>query len=115
MQLIIPLEVRNSKMKQEEIINKAYDLFSSFEKPLLLTLINGNDDDPECRDHDKSLRDTTCQTLTISQIGPVGYSPVPNFTSKAMAYFLPRLIEFAVRNVSDSDDDPYIVRFINSM
>lgn len=109
------LEVKKSKMKQGEIIKKAYDLFGSFEKPLLFTLHGKDDNDPECRDHDENLRDTTCQTLTISQIGPVGYSPVPNFTSQAMAYFLPRLIEFAVRNESDSDGDPYIIRFINSM
>lgn len=102
-------------MKQEEIIKKAYDLFGSFKRPFLLTLLSKDDNDPECMDHDEALKDTTCQTLTISQIGPVGYSPVPNFTSQAMAYFLPRLIEFAIRNVSDSDGEPYIIRFINSM
>lgn len=102
-------------MKQEEIIDMAYELFSSFEMPLLLTRLCEDDNDPECNDHDNSLSDATCKTLSILQIGPVGYSPVPNFNSQAMAYFLPRLIEFAVRNVSDSDNDPFVIRFINSM
>ena len=102
-------------MKRDEIIKKAYELFGSFEKPVLLTCSNESDTDPESKDHDNSLKHTTCKTLSISQLGSVGYSPVPNFNSQAMAYFLPRLIEFAVQNVSDIDNDPYAIRFINSM
>ena len=102
-------------MNQEEIINRAYDLFGSFEKPLLITRRSEDDNDPECRDHDNSLQDTTNSNLSILQIGPTGFSPVPSFTPQAMAYYLPRLIEFAVRNVRDSDNDPYVIRFINSM
>ena len=101
-------------MKQEDIIKKAYDLFSSFERPMLFTRLNENDVDPEAMDHDNSLKNTTRRNLSVSQLGPVGYSPVPNFSSQAMAYFLPRLIEFAVKNISDLDGDPYIIRFINS-
>ena len=63
-------------MNQEEIINKAYDLFGSFKRPLLFTRLGENDNDPESKDHDSSLKDTTRRTLSISQIGPVGYSLV---------------------------------------
>jgi hypothetical protein len=101
-------------MNKEEIINRAYDLFSSFKRPLLFTRLNESEDDLEARNHDDSLKNTTRRNLSVSQIGPVGYSPVPSFTSQAMAYFLPRLIEFAVKNVTDSDNSPYIIRFINS-
>ena len=101
-------------MKQQEIIDNAYDLFGSFKRPSLFTLLSEDDDDPECRDHDNSLKGALVHTLSISQIGPGGYSPIPLFTPQAMAYFLPRLIEFAVRNVDDSNNEPFIVRFINS-
>jgi hypothetical protein len=101
-------------MKQQEIIGRAYDLFASFGRPTLFTRLSENDDDPECRDHDSSLQGASVHTLSISQIGSSGYSPVPQLTPQAMAYFLPRLIEFAVRNVNDSDDDPFVVRFIDS-
>jgi len=100
-------------MKQEEIIKKAYDIFSSFERPSLFTRTGKGDSDPESMEHDEALKGTTRETLSIPQIGPLGYSPVPLFTPEAMAYFLPRLIEFAVRNVEDSENEPYIVRFIN--
>lgn len=107
--------LKSKGMKQEEIIKKAYNLFSSFERPSLFTRLDEDDDDPEANDHDNSLKNVNRRDLSIDKIGPVGYSPIPMFTPQAMGYFLPKLIEFAVNNVNDYDNDPYIVRFINSM
>ena len=97
-------------MGKESIIKKAYNSFSAFSKPERCT-IHGD----EClnrNDHNDTLDNITREALSIEKIGPVGWSPVTNMNSEAMAYYLPRLIEFALLNVDDRDGDPYSVRFI---
>ncbi len=100
-------------MDKNTVIANAYKTFQHFDEPQLFTRLHMNDDDPESIDHDKNLEGTSQNQLSISQIGPIGYSPISSFTPAAMAYFLPRLIEFAVKNKADCDGEPFVLRFIS--
>jgi hypothetical protein len=100
-------------MDIRKLIENAYISLSVFEKPIRCTI--HDDDCLDCRDHENTLKKATRETLSIDDIGTVGWSPVPNMNPEAMSYFLPRLIELAVTEVNDSDGDPYMVRFINTV
>jgi hypothetical protein len=100
-------------MENESIIKKAYNTFSVFSKPKYCTV--RGDDCLDCSDHNDTLYHITRESLSIEMIGPVSWSPLSSLNSEAMAYFLPRLIEFSVCNVDDRDGDPYAVRFIHSV
>ena len=99
------------QMQKAELVAKAYSDFSCFAKPKRLTKCD--DDDLDCRDHEKTLKDLNREGLSIQEIGPVSWSPIPYLSSEAMAYYLPRLIELAVDNVGDFDGDPFAIRFID--
>ena len=72
-----------------------------------------NESCPECTDHERSLARVNRNTLSVDDLGPVGYSPLFNLNPAGLAYFLPRLIEFATENVNDCDGEPFVVRFIS--
>ncbi|MBF0338428.1 MAG: hypothetical protein HQL05_11420 [Nitrospirae bacterium] len=80
-----------------------------FEKPLKCTT---HDDCIECEDHENTLRNLKREYLSVEDIGTVGYSPLQNMTPQAIAYFLPRIIELALRNQKDTDKTPILVRLI---
>lgn len=98
-------------MDRKKLIESAYDVFGVFKKPLRCTI--HDDDCPDCRDHEKTLKAVTRETLSTEDVGSVAWSPIPNMNAYAMAYFLPRLIELAVAKTIDPDGDPYMMRFIN--
>jgi hypothetical protein len=98
-------------MQKAELVAKAYSDFSCFAKPNRLTKYD--DDDLDCRDHERTLKELKREALSIREIGPVSWSPIPFLNAEAMAYYLPRLIEFAVDNVNDIDGDPFAIRFID--
>ncbi|GBC60978.1 hypothetical protein DENIS_1938 [Desulfonema ishimotonii] len=97
-------------MEKGRLIEKSYEIFSNFKQPVRYT-IHG-DWCLECNDHEETLNKATRKFLTIKQIGRSSWSPIPNLNPEAMAYFMPRLIEFAVENVNDFENHPFIVRFL---
>ncbi|KJU86302.1 hypothetical protein MBAV_001491 [Candidatus Magnetobacterium bavaricum] len=96
-------------MNKETLIDRAYELFSMFEKPLKCTI---HDDCPECDDHEETLRNLERGDLSGEDIGTVGYSPLPNMTTEALLYFLPRIIELSLDNENDADEGPVLIRLI---
>jgi hypothetical protein len=95
------------------LIESGYNIFGDFEKPIRCMIHDA--DCPDCRDHEKTLKNATRKTLSINDLGTVAWDPVPNLNAHAMSYFLPRLIEFAVTRTIDCDGDPYMMRFINTV
>lgn len=97
-------------MKKEELIKKAYAVFSGFIKPEQCT----NYTDFEDAEFNLMLLSTERRSLTIKQVGTVAWGPVPSMTPEALAYFMPRLIELAVIGAMDRDGDPFFCLFINA-
>jgi hypothetical protein len=97
-------------MRKEEIIKKAYSAFSAFVRPEQCT----NYLDFEDAQFNRMLLSATRQSLTIEQLGTVGWGPISHMNSEALAYFMPRLIELAVSGAIDRDGDPFYCRFINA-
>ena len=97
-------------MEKEELIKKAYDVFSIYDKPQQCT----KHTDFEDAEHNAILLSVTRRHLNIEQLGTVAWSPIPSMTPAALAYFMPRLIELAVTKAMDRDGDPFFCYFINS-
>ncbi|MFH1885278.1 MAG: helix-turn-helix domain-containing protein [Pseudomonadota bacterium] len=95
---------------KEDLIHRAYGAFSGFKKPARC-VIHG-DDCPECRDHQQTLARASRETLSMEDLGPITFSPLPHMSPEALAYFLPRLAELAVKNQADVDREPFLTRFI---
>ena len=112
-QILFPFnasEGREKIMKKEELIERAYETFSLFEKPTQCT----QHTDFEDREFNAMLLSTDRRGLTAEQAGTAAWSPLPSMTPEAVAYFMPRLIELAVTNAVDGDGDPFFCMFINS-
>lgn len=97
-------------MKKEELIEKAYSVFSNFEKPDQCT----NYTDFEDAEFNKMLLSASRRSLIIEQVGTVGWGFIPSMNPAALAYFMPRLIELAVTGAIDRDGDPFFCLFINA-
>jgi hypothetical protein len=97
-------------MTQEELISLAYEKFSGFKKPAHSTNFKCC---WECEEYDDMLREVCRHELTIEQIGTVCWGPIAFLLPEAMAYYMPRIIEFAVLKVENKDRDPFITQFIN--
>lgn len=108
----LPISIRRL-MDRKNLIESAYNIFGVFEKPIRCAI--HDDDCLECRDHEKTLKKATRETLSTDDVGTVAWSPIPNMNPEAMSYFLPRLIELAVTKAIDPDGDPYMMQFINTV
>lgn len=97
-------------MEKDELIERAYKVFSNFKKPYQCTKYT----DFEDADFNDLLLSATRRTLSVEQVGTVAWSPIPSMVPGALAYFMPRLIELAVTNAIDRDGDPFFCYFINS-
>ena len=97
-------------MKKADLIEKAYSVFSNFEKPDQFTKYT----DFEDAEFNPMLLSASRRSLTIEQVGTVGWGPIPSMNPEALAYFMPRLIELAVTGAIDRDDDPFFCLFINA-
>ena len=93
------------------MIDSLYQAFSAFPKPDRCMM--HDESCPECIDHEQTLKMVDVRTLSISDIGPMGYSPISNLNPAALAYFLPRLMEFVLKNLKDCDGEPFMTRFIS--
>jgi hypothetical protein len=90
-------------MEKDELIERAYKVFSNFKKPTQCTKYN----DFENAEFKALLLSATRRSLTIEQVGTVAWSPIPSMVPEALAYFMPRLIELAVTNAIDRDGDSF--------
>jgi len=99
-------------MDFQQLVNRAYQVFSVFEKPEHATNYEHCE---ECAGYDEMLLHVGRKELTTEQIGTVSWGPVPFLTPEAMAYYMPRLIEIAASGVDNRDRDPYFTHFINSV
>lgn len=97
-------------MSKDKLIKKAYTLFSTFEEPSRYII---SCDCPECEDHEKTLQNVNQRKLSIEDIGLITYTPLYSMNEKSCVYFLPRLIELALSNLKDNDNDPIIIRLIS--
>jgi hypothetical protein len=97
-------------MEKEELIKRAYEAFSLFEKPMQCTKYTDFEDE----EFNAMLLSTSRRGLTAEQAGTSAWSPLPSMTPEALAYFMPRLIELAVTNATDRDGEPFFCLFINS-
>jgi len=97
-------------MERKRLIEKAYTVFSSIEKPVQCTRFS----DYEDAGFNSMLLAATRRGLSMEQVGTVAWSPIPSMVADALAYFMPRLIELAITNTLDRDGDPFFCHFINS-
>jgi len=97
-------------MRKEALIKKAYSAFSALVKPEQCT----NYLDFEDAQFNRMLLSATRQSLTIEQLGTVGWGPISHMNPEALAYFMPRLIELAVSGAIDRDGGPFYCHFINA-
>ncbi|MDJ0781371.1 MAG: hypothetical protein QNJ22_05335 [Desulfosarcinaceae bacterium] len=98
-------------MDRDTLIRIAYERFAGFAKPVRCTL--HDDDCPDCREHNQTLCLADHRSLSIEQIGSTSWSPIPHMSPAAMAHFMPRLMELALKNTADVDGGPFAVRFIH--
>jgi hypothetical protein len=97
-------------MKKEELIEKAYSAFSGFRKPEQCTNFN----DLEDAEFNPMLLSATRRSLTIEQVGTVGWGSILSMNPEALVYFMPRLIELAVSMEIDRDGEAFYCLFINA-
>jgi len=97
-------------MNRMMLIKKCYKEFGKFPKPEKVTVY---DDSPIDQDHEKSMSGIKRRDLSIEIIGPSTWSPISYLNKEAIAYYMPRLIEFALLNEEDLDGEPFQNRFIN--
>jgi hypothetical protein len=94
----------------EALIEKAYRVFSDFEKPKQCT----NYLDFEDAEFNLVLLSATRRSLDVEQLGTVGWGAIPCMNPEALAFFMPRLIELAVNGAIDKDGDAFYCQFINA-
>lgn len=97
-------------MNKEQLIEKAYRVFSVFEKPEQCTKHLDSDD----AEFNLILISATRRSLNIEQVGTVGWGAIPCMNPEALAFFMPRLIELAVSGAIDMDGDAFYCQFINA-
>jgi len=86
-----------------------YRAFSGFSKPEYCT----NHADFEDAEFNAILCAATRRSLTMDEIGHVGWTPLHSMNPEALAYFMPRLIELAVTGAVDRDGEPFWGLFVN--
>jgi hypothetical protein len=55
----------------------------------------------ECAEHDQLLRDRTRETLTIEDVGNVGWDPLCFSSAAGIAYYFPKLARLAISPPTD--------------
>ena len=77
----------------QDILRVIDDAFGDVARPAHFTVADG---DPECMDHDKLLHSRTTATLTMDDVGNIGYDPLVECFPNGIAYFFPALARFAL-------------------
>ncbi|MFB9242503.1 hypothetical protein IV454_15665 [Massilia antarctica] len=82
------------------ILRVVDDAFGDVARPEHFTVADG---DPECMDHDRLLHSRTTKTLTIEDVGHIGYDPLVECFPQGLAYFFPALARFALADSRPHD------------
>ena len=99
-------------MEAETLIELAYREFSCFEKPEHSTNYNHC---LECAEYAELLYNVSRENLSIQQIGTELWGPVAFLVPEALAYYLPRLIELAIRDVKNKHGESFTCQFLNQI
>ena len=68
---------------------------------------------PECKDHDDALCSKSVETLTLAEVGNLGWDPICFITPEGMQYYFPALVRLALTQNAEPDlYDPYIYQFL---
>ncbi len=96
-------------METKQFIENAYNVFSKYKKPEYLTRY------PDYEDYEfnKLLLSVSNRELNMDHVGIPTWSPISCLNSKALPYYMPRLIELALTKAIDRDGDPFFIDFIN--
>lgn len=78
--------------------------FGNVTRPRHFTVEDG---DFECMDHDQLLHARTPETLTIEDVGNIGYDPLNECLPQGMAYFFPALARLALFDTRQFDWYPF--------
>lgn len=96
-------------MSRDEIINDAYRAFSNFSRPEHFTNYAHCE---ECAEHDETMRSCSLSDIGSNQVGNPGWSPIPFLTEQAYGYVMPRLLELALNNSFNNDNDPFVFQYL---
>lgn len=96
-------------MSTEKIIKDAYRAFSSFSRPKHFTNYKHCE---ECAEHDETMRSCSLSELGLRQVGNVGWSPIPFLTEQAYGYVMPRLLELALTNGTNAQEEHFIFQYL---
>lgn len=68
----------------------------------------------EYRDHDKLLQSRDLRSLELEDVACVAYNPITGISPEGIGYFIPRLVEFALKieQISQNEREPYLWAFI---
>jgi hypothetical protein len=89
-----------------------YSAFAAFAKPEHSTNYSHCE---ECAEYDQLLRGVKRTELTVAQIGTVAWGPIPFLTPQALAYYLPRIAELALRGARNKEEDSFACQFLNQV
>jgi len=97
---------------REALIESIYQTFEDFALPFSATNHPGC---CECDGYAEELAGVQRQDLTMLHIGTVCWGPIPFLTPAAMAYYFPRLAEFAILNAENKEGDPFRFQFLGAL
>ncbi len=80
-------------MNDEEILKTIETAFEGAEKP---NHFNDFEHCLECQEHDELLRSKTKETLTIEDVGNIGWQPISFCNPVGLAYYFPALARLAL-------------------
>lgn len=69
-------------------------------------------DDPEAADHDTLLRSRNRGSLTIEDVGNMGWDPFVDCLPQGLAFYFPTLIRFALRPAVPTSWDSYAIQLV---
>jgi hypothetical protein len=94
----------------ENFIKAGVQAFAPYPKPAQCIDYLG---DPEYTEYEESLRGVSCENLKMTHIGHTGWGPLLALGPEALAYYMPKLVEFAVDGEKDKTDYPFMFRLVN--
>ncbi|WP_395007472.1 hypothetical protein [Undibacterium sp.] len=86
-------------MTKQSVLEEIDAVFGPVIRPKKFTVEDG---DPECMDHDALLKSRTRETLSLADVGNLGYDPLCECLPEGIAYFFPTLARFALSTPVDS-------------
>jgi len=96
-------------LDRERIISEGYRAFSNFARPEHFT---NHTHCEERAEHDETMPSCSLSEIGPQHVGNPGWSPIPFLTESAYGYVMPRLLEMALSNGTNSDSDPFLFQYL---